>query len=487
MQATVSQPDAPGAAPDNLDLSDSGVRAALSTLLAPYQNQGPRFPVIIEAHESPLRKGHQRPPPASRQASHSNRQTRHPTSLRLQTHHRASTAPETTESDDEIVVLEKENVDPGYIQATQWRSPSQRASGAIVSEGTPKRKRTLSDVADARGRSKRHCDSSPPQRKLTFLSRPLLSDPVTYPGKPAPLQAQTPRPNADLFAARSALVAAASSSPPKTSHCYIQPRRSFKAAASVLHPKPCRWRQLLVKKPYVVPEWARTTTATKPRISAEALARKEAENAPSEQAKSTRAEAGAPSQVAWAGCHRAAAAILSPCPARICPPFTVSGDAAPPRVVGQQQHQRGDIDVPPRLSWPLPPTSSGHHPLLRDRSSPHRRPLTVRSPRRSLCRARRRAAAPARRYAASDQAPSCQPKPDDVLRRGGSPLFSPDADDDNGRTRLSSLSLRWGCFPPSRASCADAGSGWRDLRRRCDARAVVLPAPVRARAAYRYA
>jgi hypothetical protein len=46
---------------------------------------------------------------------------------------------------------------------------------------------------------KRHCTAHRPM----FLSRPLVLDPLTNPSR-----AQTPRPNVDLFAVRSALIAA---------------------------------------------------------------------------------------------------------------------------------------------------------------------------------------------------------------------------------------------------------------------------------------
>jgi hypothetical protein len=133
-----------------------------------------------------------------------------------------------------------------------------RNGGTAASERTPKRKRRLSGVAEAHGRSKRYCESSPPKCKLT-LSRPLLSDPITFSSKPVPLQ--TPRANADLLAARSALVAAALPSPPKTIHT-----APAKAATTVLIPDSVP-APSQVRKPYVVPEWTRTATATKPRHS----------------------------------------------------------------------------------------------------------------------------------------------------------------------------------------------------------------------------
>ncbi|KAF8468080.1 hypothetical protein DFH94DRAFT_776964 [Russula ochroleuca] len=103
------------------------------------------------------------------------------------------------------------------------------------------------------GHSKHHCDSSPQQRGLTFLSPPLLSHPVTYPSRP-----QTPRPNADLFAVRSALAAF---SPPRTVHG-APTKASFKAATSLLASNPAP-APAVIKKPYNVPEWVRrTTTAT---------------------------------------------------------------------------------------------------------------------------------------------------------------------------------------------------------------------------------
>ncbi|KAH9048463.1 hypothetical protein EDB84DRAFT_1457093 [Lactarius hengduanensis] len=251
----------------NLDLSNSDVRSALSTLLAPFQSQASQS-LSPSRHTSP-RSAKLLAKPAQQPADTPSDFVPTPASSQ------SSAAPETTDSDDEIVVLEKENVDPttfrrrGGIQT--------KSSTTTVSESNPKRKRTLSDVAEAHGRSKRRCDSSPPQRRLTFLSRPLLSDPVTLPSKSILLQ--TPRVNADLFAARSALVAAAFPSPPKTAH--LAPTSSLlstttaasKAAPESLPAPPN------VKTPYVVPEWARTTTATKPRMSAEALARKEAEEA----------------------------------------------------------------------------------------------------------------------------------------------------------------------------------------------------------------
>src|SRR6266702_2239923 len=263
-----------GVVPSNLDLSNSDVRSALSTLLAPFQGQASQ-PPSSSGHRSPrsakvistllqlLAKPAQQPADTPSDFG--------PTPASSQ----SSTVPETTDSDDEIVILEKENVDPATFRR---RSGIQtNSSTATISENIPKRKRTLSDVAEAHWRSKRRCDSSPAQRRLTFLSRPLLSDPVTFPSKPIPLQ--TPRVNADLFAARSALVAAAFPSPPKTAH--LVPTSSllsttsatFKDAPESLSAPP------KVKTPYVVPEWARTTTATKPRMSAEALARKEAEEA----------------------------------------------------------------------------------------------------------------------------------------------------------------------------------------------------------------
>jgi hypothetical protein len=170
--------------------------AALSTLLAPYQNQtfnsqssskptSPRSAKVINTLLQLFDK------PAEQPADTPSDLTPTPDSSQT------PTAPEIADSDDEIIVLGKENVDPG----TSRRSSGHQAnvSGAIASEGTPKRTRTLSHVAEAQRRLKRHCDSSPPQRKLTFSSHPLLSDPVTYPGRP--VSTQTPRPNTDIFAA----------------------------------------------------------------------------------------------------------------------------------------------------------------------------------------------------------------------------------------------------------------------------------------------
>lgn len=132
------------------------------------------------------------------------------------------------------------------------------ASSAIASDITPKRKCTLRDVAEAHERSKRYCDNPP---------CPLLSDPVNYPGQSVVLQ--TPRPNADLFAAQTAFVAAVF---PKSGQA-VPAKATFKATASLLASNPAP-ASAVVKKPCVVPvpEWIRTTTATKPRISAEALA-----------------------------------------------------------------------------------------------------------------------------------------------------------------------------------------------------------------------
>ncbi|KAI0301583.1 hypothetical protein B0F90DRAFT_316885 [Multifurca ochricompacta] len=254
------------------------MRAALSTLLAPYQKQ---------ASESPSSSSHTSPRSAKvinaliQLLAKPTRQTQQPTDTASDfaptpASSLASTAPETTDSDDEIVVLEKENVDPATFR--RRNDLQTKPSGVITRTSPPKRKRTLSDVVEAQRRSKRHCDSSPPQRKLTFLSRPLLSDPVTFPNNPVLLQ--TPRANADLFAARSALVAAAfpsrsTHSGPATS--MPTAKGTLKAATSALTsgPIPAPFK---LTKPYVIPEWARTTTATKPRMSEEALARREAEN-----------------------------------------------------------------------------------------------------------------------------------------------------------------------------------------------------------------
>jgi hypothetical protein len=334
-----SQSVAPSAIPHNLDLSDPGVRAALSTLLAPYQNQAsdsqssskhtsPRSSKAINTLLQLINKPAQQPTDTSSDFA--------PTPESSQ----ASTAPESTDSDDEIVVLEKENVDPGTFRRRGGLQVPASGPSTTSSDSTPKRKRTLSDVAEAHGRSKRHCDSSPPQRKLTFLSRPLLSDPVNYPTKPVPFQ--TPRQNADLFAARSALVAAAFPSPPKTAHA-ITTKPMSKATTSVLTPNPAP-APALVKKPYVVPEWARTTTATKPRISVDALARKEAENA-RERAKAF--ERKRENRRKFRG-QAAAEQLPSSLPSQPMSVSPSSGETQPPRV------SLGDSNMGASLSTTAP-------------------------------------------------------------------------------------------------------------------------------------
>jgi hypothetical protein len=419
-----SQSAAPSAVSNNLDLSDSGVRAALSTLLAPYQNQAPdsqslskhtspRSSKVINALLQLMNKPPQQPTDTSSDFA--------PTPESSQ----ASTTAESADSDDEIVVLEKENVDPGTFRR---RSGLRATTGGTTSDSTPKRKRTLSDVAEAHGRPKRHCDSSPPQRKLTFLSRPLLSDPVNYPSKPVPVQ--TPRQNADLFAARSALVAAAFPSPPKTAHA-IPAKPISKAAASVLTPNPAP-APAVVKKPYVVPEWARTTTATKPRISVEALARKEAENA-REHAKALERKRANRRR------SRGQAAVEQPPP----PPPTQSVSVRPSSAgIRPRRSSLGESNVGASMSSVAPITAAATD-IFRTSSPPPSSPVASSSPGATVsvsiavpCTPRRRPSATSLRHA--DPATSSSLT---KIAASNSPLFSPEADDDENTVMLAKPAL----------------------------------------------
>jgi antitoxin (DNA-binding transcriptional repressor) of toxin-antitoxin stability system len=148
---------------------------------------------------------------------------------------------------------------------------------------------------------------------------------------------------------------------------------------------------------YVVPEWARTTTATRPRISAEALGRREAENA-REHAKALERKLAN---------HRNSRgrATAERYPACVCSSF-VSVNTTAPRVVRQQRRERRN-------------EYSG--------TTHHGSPCAVIVP----CTPTRRLAGASLRR--GDPATSLSPA---MFSANGSPLFSAEADDDDERITL---------------------------------------------------
>ena len=118
-------------------------------------------------------------------------------------------------------------------------------------------------------RPKRHCDNSPPQHALRCLSRPLLSDPLTCPSRP--VQHRAPSKRGSLCCAVPHCCCFPLSS--KYGSCYL-PRRRPKADTSVITPNPTP-APAVTKDHTLSPVGMRNRD--KAAISAEALARKEAQ------------------------------------------------------------------------------------------------------------------------------------------------------------------------------------------------------------------
>ncbi|KAI0053254.1 hypothetical protein FA95DRAFT_946044 [Auriscalpium vulgare] len=413
----ISQPVASSSSTPALDLNNPAVRAALTCLISSYAT--PANPVAPQASTIPPAAvnalvqllTHPSTAAAAAPASAPTETASDfaPTPASSQT----STAQETSDADadDEIVVLEKENVNPAAFgrrsasRATDEEEPAPQPARTHAHHTS--RKRRLSEVAEGRGApSKRRCESSPapaPVRKLNFISRPLQSEP----GGPLvvaserrhmePAQTKAPAPglsrlNADLFAARSALVASTSTTFAISQAGGAKPSTPPKSSSPAKR----------AKKPYVVPEWARTTTATKPRYSADAIARMAQESAEREEERK-RARARRPARAAENGSEdaarasegpaqvftapRAAASVARP----VRPPAPAVASAAPITAAA------ADI-IFPRSSSPAPSPS---------KSAPQQTPRTPRRVKRSER--------------------SVLPTP---AADATSPLFSPDADAD---------------------------------------------------------